>query len=191
MKQKNILTTLTTIALLGFYSESLAQLLQYDRNLIEAGQLWRLISCHFTHWTTEHAFWDISVFVILSYISMATNLKRYCTILIGSAVMVSLSVYLFNPEFIEYRGLSGIDSALFIDVIFSSISKDKRPLNRSLNILILIGFSGKITYEFMTGCALFADSGYTTLPVAHLAGAITAAVIFILNMKYERGNMKK
>jgi len=177
MKQKMILITFTAVALAGFFSESLALIMQYDRNLIEAGQFWRLISCHFTHWTVEHAFWDITLFVVLSYICITTNLKRYCILLTASAIVVSLSVYLFNPDFIQYRGLSGIDSALFIDACISSIVKNKRILCRIFNILFLIGFTGKITYEFVTGSAIFADSGFTTLPVAHVAGAITAAAI--------------
>jgi len=186
MKQKMILITFTAVALAGFFSESLALVMQYDRNLIEAGQLWRLISCHFTHWTVEHAFWDISLFVVLSYICITADLKRYCILLVASAVMVSLSVYIFNPGFIEYRGLSGIDSALFIDACISSISKNKRALSRIFNILFLIGFTGKIAYEFVTGRALFADSGFTTLPVAHVAGAITAAVIC-----YSQGSLRR
>ena len=46
---------------------TLAGRLQYERPALAAGELWRLLTCHFTHWSAEHLAWDALVFLAYAY----------------------------------------------------------------------------------------------------------------------------
>src|SRR5689334_9624999 len=42
-----------------------AEALQFDRARIASGELWRLVTCHWTHWDADHLAWDVATFVAL------------------------------------------------------------------------------------------------------------------------------
>ncbi len=44
---------------------AIAVQLQFDRSSILHGACWRLLTGHFTHWNTDHLFWDVCMFVAL------------------------------------------------------------------------------------------------------------------------------
>ena len=37
---------------------------QYDRAAIAAGELWRILSGHWTHVSADHLFWNVLAFVV-------------------------------------------------------------------------------------------------------------------------------
>jgi hypothetical protein len=81
-----------------------------------------------------------------------------------------------------YRGLSGIDSALFallaVRVGRQSLS-EKDWLKLSIAGIIAGGFAAKVGFEFVTGATLFVDStaaGMTPVPLAHVVGGLVGIV---------------
>ena len=40
--------------------------MSYRREEIARGQIWRLVTCHLTHWNADHRLWDVVMFVVLS-----------------------------------------------------------------------------------------------------------------------------
>lgn len=87
--------------------------LQYDRAAIVAGEWWRLITGHLTHWNGEHLFWDAAMFVVLGAILERRSRRHFVACLIASTIAISATVWLLHPELERYRGLSGVDTALF------------------------------------------------------------------------------
>jgi hypothetical protein len=75
-----------------------------------------------------------------------------------------------------YRGLSGLDTALFAFVVMHLIGIMKRNEDRTGRILALIVLAGlglKITFEAITGEAVFVRNMATDLivvPLAHIIG---------------------
>ena len=53
---------LGALSLLLFLVPEISQLLDYRRDAIQAGQLWRLITSHLTHWSPDHLAWSLLVF---------------------------------------------------------------------------------------------------------------------------------
>jgi hypothetical protein len=43
----------------------LAVMLEYNRTSIANGEIWRLVTGSIVHWTTDHLFWDLLMFVVL------------------------------------------------------------------------------------------------------------------------------
>ncbi len=150
--------------------------LQFDRPAIAAGQVWRLFTGHWVHWSGEHLFWSGGVFLLLVFLNRHTSPARLITCVLSSVVVISATTWI-GTELRFYHGLSGIDSALFmllaVDLIAENIA-GRRPIRAWAALALVIGFIAKIAYEAVAGRAFFVDgaaAGMVPVPLAHLAGA--------------------
>ena len=73
-------------------------LLQYDREALAAGETWRILTGHLTHWNAEHLLWDVMVFVALGAACERLARKNYVLCLALGAPVISLSVWAALPE---------------------------------------------------------------------------------------------
>ena len=177
MKRIPWLTVTTASLTLLLAGASLGGFAQYDRAAILRGEVWRLVTGHFSHWSASHLGYDLFAFVILGAICERRGRRLFATVVVATAFVVSLFLLAFRPEVVMYRGLSAIDSALWVGAAF--IAGERRlPLAVALGALFLV----KVAIESQTG-ALFVD-GMTVLPVVHLVGA---AVGFCGAMVERRG----
>ncbi|MFQ5732226.1 MAG: rhombosortase [Planctomycetaceae bacterium] len=158
--------------------DSVADLLQFDRSAIEAGQSWRLLTGHLTHWSWDHVFWDLAVFAVLGSLCERENRARFVACVAASAILISAGVWCVLPGLETYRGLSGIDSALFA-LLAGSVLRDAIAERRWSwlvgTLLLLAGFLGKTVFEIATGTTLFVDSAAANMlpiPLAHIIGAV-------------------
>ncbi len=150
--------------------------LQYDRNAVNAGQFWRVITCQWTHWSIDHLIWDSLVFLALG--AACERRDRLCFLLttLASAACVPLVLHLTLPTLTTFRGLSGIDSALFgmlaADQLLIAYDRQNRRAF-SWVATAIAGFAIKTTYETITKRTIFVDAndaGFVAIPAAHLAG---------------------
>ena len=160
--------------------------LQYDRTgIVEHSQFWRLFTGHFTHWGVEHFIWDASAFLIASFLLLRVSCFKLVFVILFSILFISLWILFFNPAVKYYRGLSGVDEALFffltLSVIFFSI-KNRSYTACFTGILFLSFLSIKLGYEFLSGKMLFVGdrSGGKLLLSAHVAGAAAGVICFAL-----------
>lgn len=160
----------TTIALLVL-AIAAALLPGTSLELQRGGALWRIASCHFTHFTYEQLAWDALAFAALGAACARRNRAAYQATLLASVVLIPIAVLLFAPNVATYRGLSGIDSALFALLAVMSGSW--------IVIACGAGFIAKIAFELLTGSTLFVPSSaaFAPVPVAHVAGAAIGIVI--------------
>jgi hypothetical protein len=93
--------------------------------------------------------------------------------------MIPLGLHHFAPALRTYRGLSGIDSALFFLASVPLICKQWRDRHRTRMLVVLLPllFLAKLLYEQIAGNAIFVNSAGTFVPVplAHLIGAMLGA----------------
>ena len=137
------------------------------------GELWRIVTCHFTHWNYEQLVWDGLAFLALGIVSARQNRAAFHTTLLASVVVIPIAVLLFTP-LDSYRGLSGLASALFALVLLQYRSW--------LSLIAGVAFIGKIAFEMATGATVFVSNmgeGVVAVPVAHLAGAAVALAVFL------------
>lgn len=157
--------------------------LQFDRTAIGAGEVWRLATCHLTHWNAEHIRWDLLMFLMLGATCEMRNPRRMRLCLIVSAMCVSAVVYALFPNINAYRGLSGVDTGLFTLLAVDLMRDAYREGNRALltaSGALLIGFVLKTSYEVVAGHALFVDqyaAGFGLLIWDHIAAAIVGMAI--------------
>lgn len=177
-----VTAALTALALAIWAFPGAAAALQFDRTALAGGELWRGVTGHWTHWSTDHLIWDLLVFALFGALVERHSRRCFVGVVTGSALAISAAVWLFAPQFVHYRGLSGIDSALFA-AFFAQLLRDawreRSLLQAVVPALALLGFVGKSAYELTTGAMLFvADtSAFTAVPLAHLIGAATGMAI--------------
>jgi len=170
-------------ALVVGVSPTLSSLLEYDRTAIAGGQIYRLITGQFAHWNFDHLLWDVVMFAAL-----AAFLERYSRRLLVATIalatlVISAAVWLLTPNVLTYRGLSGLDSALFAAVLVVLLADALRWRHKPVAVLVgllAIAFTAKVGYEMTTGLTLFVDSakaGFTPLPIAHATGAAVGTVV--------------
>jgi hypothetical protein len=98
-----------------------------------------------------------------------------------SIPVISLMVWLFSPSITMYRGLSGIDTALFSLLCFQLLGRKIRRRDWKWTAVIatvLAGFIAKICLE-LNGLMLFVapDASFVPVPIAHVAGGICGLII--------------
>jgi rhomboid family GlyGly-CTERM serine protease len=145
-----------------------------DGSILElqrGGDAWRILTCHFTHFTYEQLAWDALAFTFLGVACERRNRGAYHATLLASIVLIPLAVLAFDPRIDTYRGLSGIDSALFAMLVVSR-----------RNVFLGVLFAGKIAFEFFTGGGVFVDD-IVVVPVAHVAGAVAGAAFGVRQRK--------
>jgi len=133
-------------------------------------QPWRLVTCHLAHWSERHLLWDLLVFLALAPLLPP---RRLLLLLPAAALLISAGVLLVHPQLAAYRGLSGLDSALFAASALD-LARRPPPLDRTLGALALALFLGKTGFELASGGALFAAGPFVPLPLAHLLGLAAA-----------------
>ncbi len=181
-----ITTALSFLTVVCFTFPQLNAVFELNFHLVESGQWWRLVTGHFTHWSLEHCAWDLLVFCVLSASLEMYSIKTTATLLLLSAFSIGVGMYLQNNYDI-YRGLSGIDSALFVYLCLLGIQKasmGERNLERMCLYGALVLFMGKTLIECCGGYTFFVHTmgdHVQTAPFSHILGAICAIVVFILN----------
>jgi len=178
-------TLLLAVLSLVLSCSPLSEILQYDRNNIAAGQVWLLVTGHLSHWNTDNLFWDLLVFLVLGSLveQRSRRLFRFC--LLCSPLLISAALWHLLPEMDRYRGLSGVDSALF--TCLGTVMIQERLAERDLRgcsfiILAAVAFLTKIVYETLTMQAVFSstDGLFIPVPLAHLSGGATGIASALL-----------
>lgn len=172
-----------------FLVPELTNCLEYTRDSMARGELWRMFTCHWTHWNVEHIFWDVTAFVLLLSACLHANVKHTLMVLWFSLIAIPVCVWLFLPEIVQYRGLSGIDTALFQYIIIHTL-KTRKPGASRIEVIavygLMAGFILKLSYELITGQTVFVKSmgeNVTGVPLAHVIGAVAGCIPF---MKFKR-----
>jgi rhomboid family GlyGly-CTERM serine protease len=159
---------------------------EFNRQVIANGEWSRLLTGHLVHWNFDHLLWDAITFLVLGVACLWRSVGRTVATLLAAAVAISGAIFFLQPEIETYRGLSGLDSALFT-LLVASLWRESRQDGRSwLSVaapLALAAFLAKAAYETATGATLFVDSGeagFIPLASAHLIGGAVGAAIALL-----------
>jgi rhomboid family GlyGly-CTERM serine protease len=168
-----------------------ADLLQLGRVDVAAGEFWRLATCHVTHWNSEHLQWDLLMFVVLGAVCELRNPWRMRVCTLATATIVAAVVYCFFPDIDSYRGLSGIDTALFVLLAVDLMRDAQRQKNHTtvfLTAALLMGFAAKTLFELLEGSAIFVDqqsAGFALIVWDHIAAAVVGMLFAATNVPWQ------
>jgi rhomboid family GlyGly-CTERM serine protease len=162
---------------------SAADLLQFDRVRIASGEIWRMATGHLTHWNMDHIQWDLLMFVAVGAICELRDPRRMRLCVMAAAASVSMLVFSAFPSVDAYRGLSGIDTALFTLLAIDLMRDAVRYKSGMLALVaggLLFGFVAKTGFEAVTGHAYFVNqdaAGFDLLIWDHVAAAVVGALV--------------
>ena len=143
--------------------------------------LYRVLCCNLLHWSGEHLLWDIAMFFGLGVIAERVIPVPYYVTLLISGIAIPFSIALLQPEVESYRGLSGLDTAMFCllaTTMFGKCYRNYDWLSTAMYALCLIAFVVKLCYEFYFRTTLFvSEPNFTPLPLAHLIGAACGVIV--------------
>ena len=186
MNRYPITICVATFTVLAAIFPTLTNLWQLNFKALGQGHWWRLWTGHVTHYDGSHLFWDLLMFVALSTAIERRHARGLATALFTMMPIVGLVVRWTCPDIVVYRGLSGLDTGLFVWFVADQIRdafRDTRRMTMWLWSATLIGLIGKLAYEAWTGDTVFVDSsGFQPLVQSHLAGAVCGGVYATLGM---------
>jgi len=160
----------------------LAETFEWRRTAVLSGEWWRVLTGHLSHTSVPNLLWNLGTFLVLGAVCELQDRRRFLLATLLAGLAVSFAVLLFAPETTVYRGLSGIDSALFGLLLVQMVRRARNQRQPALAALLLATgglFLGKLAYEVLAGQALFAvdASGFVPVPLAHLAGALAGILV--------------
>lgn len=136
------------------------------------------LTSHLTHWSLDHFVWDLAAFVALAFAAIRLVPTRVIPCLAIAALAIPLEISWFQAQFESYRGLSGLDSALF-GLVLAALWR-AGGIARGFSVAGLVAFFGKIGYESVTGETLFVDQlagDFTPVVSAHVVGLLVGWVV--------------
>jgi rhomboid family GlyGly-CTERM serine protease len=185
---------LTLAAAIIHLSYSMRIQLLYDRAAPVHHEMWRLITCHWVHLSTDHLFWSAATFFVLGSLCEIMDPKKYYAAVGISAISIPVIIRWGMPDLMIYGGLSGLDCALYSLLMVLFIKREIRSRSwiwASFFGLLLSGLVAKIIYETATGLTIFVGNTQTNMvpvPLAHLVGG---CVGFFVGIRVPRRFVRK
>lgn len=159
-------------------------------SLVGLQNVLRVFGCNWLHWSANHLFWDTLMFFAISSLCERLSRTAFLGTTITSALLIPPMVMITTPELVSYRGLSGIDTALFALLATTWLLTEihRQQWIRSLVFLgLLFGMAAKIAYELTAQHTLFvSDTSFTPVPLAHLTGAVIGSIGAVLTNRKDR-----
>jgi rhomboid family GlyGly-CTERM serine protease len=158
---------------------SLQPVLVYNRPAVANGELWRLVTGQWVHFSTSHLLYDALAFGIAGWMIESRSHPNFGWLCGISPVVIGIGLFAFEPQLEICGGLSGIATAA---VVFLTLwGLEERGYWRWICLCVLIATAAKIFIETLTGHFVFlklADTSIAIAPASHIAGALTALSVF-------------
>lgn len=165
------------VAVLSTFHPETAGLFIYDRAAVLSGGLWRLITCHFVHYSATHLIVNLLVLLPVTVLAGRTGYGRFSAAMLFSALAMGAAFVVAAPEMRWYAGASGLANAGAAWLATAELSRGRA--GRPLWALLLFLVFAKALWETSVGRTLFlggASPGeFVSFPLAHLIGALAGA----------------
>ncbi len=179
-RQVPIVTALVVAAGIGAYViPGLASQMVYDRAAILSGEVWRLLTGNWVHFSATHLLYDLLALGIAGWIIERRGYPYFGLLCVLAPVGISTALLAGSPEVQFYGGLSGVATGAIIYLALHGL-KESGPW-RWICVAALVLIAGKVLLESITGRFIIAATGsvpFVPLPLSHIVGGLTAALLF-------------
>jgi rhomboid family GlyGly-CTERM serine protease len=173
------------IAVVAFIIEPLGSLLVYEREKIINGEIWRLVTGHFVHFSLSHLLLNSIAFVLLSWLlEDKKSTPFFFWFFLWITVSISSVLFALQDKLEFFAGLSGVAHANIYYLALIHLRTD--ILWQRLSLIVLIVLPIKVVLEFSIGSLVLGsnvEKGFVTEPLSHLVGLLSA-VVFLLYEKF-------
>lgn len=140
--------------------------LLYVRDAVDAGQWYRLFTCHFTHFTPYHLIMNLAGAAMAYAILFPRRIGRFITVMLMLGVLLGVGLHLWAIGLMVYGGFSGVLHGLVVFGIVQQLGLDRRD---PFWWLALVCVAGKLIYEQSAAFDPGAMTAWLTVPVATVA----------------------
>ena len=176
----SITLSIVSFTLIVFLWPQLSDALVYDRQAILKGEIWRLVTAPFVHFSWPHLFWNLLVLAAAGWKIEDEGFRRYGVVCCFAAAIPGFIFLFTSPEIYRYGGLSGLATGAVVYLCLHA--KKEMDGNRTIWLAILVFVGLKIVFEAITGNTVFVAStgtGFRVLPAVHLMGYAAALAVFV------------
>ncbi|MBT2968460.1 MAG: rhombosortase [gamma proteobacterium symbiont of Ctena orbiculata] len=155
---------------------SFSTALQYHRIGLADGDWWRILTAHLTHLGWGHLSMNLCGLWLIWYLFPAIQPALRCLILLLFLMLgTALGLWLFSPEVIWYRGLSGILHGLLVWALLEQLRKAQ-----VISLIILPLVILKLIWEQWQGPLAGSESlaAGSVIVDAHLYGAVSGVILW-------------
>jgi rhomboid family GlyGly-CTERM serine protease len=178
-EKKGLMTSRFPLIILAFLGPSLAiaasptitSLLIYDRVAVEQGEIWRLFTCQFVHYSPSHLFWNLAVTVAVASLLEMERHIRWRAPVAASLLLIGPALHILEPGMQLFCGLSGPATTMTVCLCLSRFQNATEAKWVWATTLALL--AGKVFIEFRVRSPLFATAKtieFQVVPLAHLIG---------------------
>jgi len=161
--------------------------LQYDREAIGEGQVWRLLTGHLVHLGWRHAVLNVTGLFIVA-VAFRGMFERHAWMIVGLGSLAAVDIGLMtgSPELLWYVGLSGV-----LHGVVSAAAVGLLAQRRALGAIALGVVAIKVVHENWSGAAPAAEAwiGGDIVVAAHLWGAI-GGILAAVSVIWARGHTR-
>lgn len=143
------------------FFQCIPDLFAYEREALEQGQLWRLVTAHWVHADWLHLSMNALALGLITWLFPVFSPRRLLLCSLNLAVLVSAQLWWLSPELSRYVGFSAVLHGLL--VIGLCLERGYPPLIR---ILVGTALLAKLSLE-LTGDAF--QSNWVSIPVYALS----------------------
>jgi len=154
--------------------------LAYNRDALEAGEFWRLLTGHFVHLSLTHALLNLAGLALVVWIvGHAFSWSQWLFVTFVSIAIIDVGFWFLNPELAWYVGISGFLNGILAAGLVIGVA-GREPGSIVLAVVVL----AKLTWEQTVGPLPGSEStsGGDVIVIAHIYGAagglLSAAILW-------------
>lgn len=193
-KQKSIIMGLPIfpiliilVSLLSSVLPELSSVFIFDRSALVRGEIWRMFTCHFVHFSYPHLSYNIFAFGIAGYVIKKKNYPHFCLLYLCLAFTISISLFILRPTMNYYGGLSGIACGALYYIALKGI-KEPSPWKR-ICVLIVFFLPIKIALEIYNNTSVlpyWEHQSFVPMHTSHIIGCLVAASFYLAEIIIEK-----
>jgi rhomboid family GlyGly-CTERM serine protease len=166
-------TGVLVAAVLVYSLDGAAEALIYDRRAIAAGELWRVLTGHWVHFSPTHLIYDALALAVVGSVLEWRRDPLYPVLLLVAPAAIGVALFALEPNLGRYGGLSGVVFAAAVYLALRGLSRGSRW--GAVGGAFLLGLLAKVALEIATGATVLAEDTPVPVPLAHIAGACAGA----------------
>lgn len=160
-------------------SPTLSSWLVYDRSAILSGQIWRMFTGHWVHFSSSHLVCDCLALGIAGGIIETQKLRNFGWLCLLSPWLISGVLLIFEPQMQWFGGLSALATSAVVYLALCGLH-DSAPWCW-VCLALLLGIVDKIAFEITTGRMIFvsvANNPVTVCAASHVSGVLVAFMFY-------------
>ena len=178
------LAILIAVLCISLQFAGLAETWRFDRQKVESGAWYLLLSGNFVHLGNGHLWMNMAGFgLVVSLVWQHFRAWEWMVVIVISSLFVGIGLYLRDPSVGWYVGFSGTLHALIIAGCLADLKHYPK-----MAALLLIMVIGKLTWEQIGGPLPGSEevAGGNVVVNSHLYGAIGGAVVAAILLGIQR-----